>query len=386
MARLTATGKLIALTMFLAVAGGGFIYAKSHGMLEKGAPGQLAQTQTVDTGTQPSAPVYQAPAQPVATPAPQVQPAADTYSSILQNHVVRVSVENPSKPIFWDDGSGQAHGFNYEFLQLLMQQPEFSKNGPVQIDMVHHEVSTYEDVPKQLLMKDGNVPAVDIAMDGLTFDDNEPVQGVQYSNAYVTDFGYALVVPQASNIHNMQDLVGKRVGILKGDSDVKAFVQRTIPGAQFVQVSDEDPAFLNHALDNGQVDAFVYDYPFAVPFVNGSDLKFAITKLDGSDLNYKIGIRSSDTMLGLALNSAIGRAMNTPEYANLVRKYFASNQIDTVAARSGEHTYTVKQGDTLGLIAQQTLGNRLSYSKIQRRNNLPNPNLIQIGQVLVIPS
>jgi ABC-type amino acid transport substrate-binding protein len=384
MARLTAAGKLGALVVFLGIAGGGFYYAKSHGMLEKGGSAQT-QAASYDVSQQNTASSSQPIVAPQA-PSPKVAPAADTYASILQNRVVRVSVENPSKPIFWDDGNGNAQGFNVDFLKLLMQQPEFSKNGPVQIDMVHHEVSTYEDVPKQLLLTDGNVPAVDIAMDGLTYDDNQPVQGVQYSNAYVTDFGYALIVPQSSTIHNMQDLVGKRVGILKGDSDVRAFVQRTIPGAQFVQVSDQDPRFLNNALDNGTVDAFVYDYPFAVPFVNGSDLKFAITKLDGSDLNYKIGIRSSDTMLSLALNSAIGRVMNSPEYAELLRKYFASNQIQVTEAKAGERTYTVKKGDTLGLIAQQTLGNRLQYAKIQRRNNLPNPNLIQIGQVLVIPS
>jgi ABC-type amino acid transport substrate-binding protein len=384
MARLTAAGKLGSLVIFLAIAGGGFFYAKSHGMLDKSTQGQ----ESAQSYSATSAPAYQTPSQPPvqAQPVPQVKPATDTYSSILQNHVVRVSVENPSKPIYWDDGNGNAQGFNVDFLKLLMQQPEFSKNGPVQIDMVHHEVSTYEDVPKQLLLTDGNVPAVDIAMDGLTYSDNQPVQGVQYSNAYVTDFGYSLIVPQASNIHNMQDLIGKRVGILKGDSDVRAFVQRTIPGATFVEVSDQDAAFLNKALDNNVVDAFVYDYPFAVPFVNGSDLKFAITKLDGSDLQYKIGMRSSDTMLQLVLNSAIGRAMNSPQYADLLRKYFASNQIQTTAAHSGERTYTVKKGDSLGLIAEQTLGNRMAYTKIQRRNNLPNPNLIMPGQVLVIPS
>jgi nucleoid-associated protein YgaU len=158
-----------------------------------------------------------------------------------------------------------------------------------------------------------------------------------------------------------------------------------IPGATFVPVSDQDPQFLNHALDNQVVDAFVYDYPFAVPFVNGSDLKFAISKLDGSDISYKIGIRSSDTMLSLALNSAIGRVMNTPEYQALLVKYFASNQIQVTAASGSERIYTVKPGDTLGVIAQQTLGNRMAYGKIQKRNNLPNPNLIMPGQKLVIP-
>jgi LysM repeat protein len=387
MSHLTPLGKVLGAAVFVGVLGFGYYYAKSHGMLDKA---QLAQVQQPQQESQQ--PVYNSapnstPTQ--AAPAPVIQPAADAYSSIEQNHVIRVSVENPSKPIYWDDstnGSGPAHGFNVEFLQLLMREPEFARNGAIQIDMVHHEVQTYEDVPKQLLLKDGNVPAVDIAMDGLTFQDDQPVAGVQYSNPYVRDFGYALVVPQSSNIRTVADLNGKRVGILKGDSDVRAFVQRMIPGATFVPVSDDDPQFLNHALDNQVVDAFVYDYPFAVPFVNGSDLKFAVSKLDGSDLEYKIGVRSSDTQLMLELNSAIGRVMSSPEYTDLLRKYFASNQIQVTAASGNERVYVVKHGDTLGLISQQMYGNQMSYSKIQKRNNLPNPNLILPGQKLVIPA
>ena len=36
-------------------------------------------------------------------------------------------------------------------------------------------------------------------------------------------------------------------------------------------------------------------------------------------------------------------------------------------------------------VAQKTLGNKLLYTLIESRNNLPNPNLIEIGQKLVIP-
>ena len=56
----------------------------------------------------------------------------------------------------------------------------------------------------------------------------------------------------------------------------------------------------------------------------------------------------------------------------------------TTAAASGEHTYVVKAGDTLNLIAASKLGSG-RYREIQRRNNLANPNLILAGQHLVIP-
>jgi nucleoid-associated protein YgaU len=70
---------------------------------------------------------------------------------------------------------------------------------------------------------------------------------------------------------------------------------------------------------------------------------------------------------------------------NPLRKYFISNQVVTTVATSGEKTYLVKGGDTLNLIASSQLGSAAKYVQIQKRNNLPNPNLILVGQHLMIP-
>lgn len=48
-------------------------------------------------------------------------------------------------------------------------------------------------------------------------------------------------------------------------------------------------------------------------------------------------------------------------------------------------TYTVKSGDTLSKIAQYYYGDMYAYDKIAQANNIDNPNLIEPGQVLVIP-
>jgi nucleoid-associated protein YgaU len=51
-------------------------------------------------------------------------------------------------------------------------------------------------------------------------------------------------------------------------------------------------------------------------------------------------------------------------------------------------TYTVKSGDTLSKIAKEFLGNANSYMKIFEANKdqLTDPNKINVGQVLKIPS
>ena len=52
------------------------------------------------------------------------------------------------------------------------------------------------------------------------------------------------------------------------------------------------------------------------------------------------------------------------------------------AAESGPPTYTVQAGDTLGLIAEQF---EVSMTDIMAANGLDNPNLLSVGQQLVIP-
>ena len=376
---LTGAGKLAVLVVVGAVVAGGIYGYKKYS----------ASHQSVDTQLSYSQPTQAAPAN-IPAPAPQqanFKPAADALASITQNCVVRISVENPSEPIYGETG-GLPHGFNYDFAKLLFAQPEFTQKCPsgVAID-THHEVDTYENVPRQLLLSQNGASVVDIAMDGLTYPDNEPAQGVIYTKEYLKDFGYALIVPKGSAIHGDNDLNGKVVGILQGDPDVKAFVHRKFPGATFKEVSDSgDGNFILKAVDGGDVDAFVYDYPFAVPLVENTDMQITESKIDGSDFGYKIGVRSSDQNLLFALNTAIDRVTQTDAYTDLMRKYFISKQVATTAATGGERTYTVKQGDTLALIAHSQMGSAGKYRLIQKRNNLPNPNLIMVGQQLVIPN
>ena len=261
-------------------------------------------------------------------------PQASALKSIAENGIVRISVQNPSEPFFGED-KGTPHGFNVEFARLLFADPSFSHGGkPVVVD-TRHEVDTYPGVPKQLLDTDakGN-HVVDVAMDGLTFPDNTP-SGIVYSVPYVDDFGYSLIVRRGSAIRSTDDLAGKTVGILKGDPDVRAFVTRQYPNVKFVEVDDSDPAFIAKSIDGHAVDAFIYDYPFAVSSIKDTDLKFAVTKLDGSNIAYKIGVRADDQDLLIYLNAAIAKLKQSPQYLDLLRKYFVSDQAGDDRGRVG---------------------------------------------------
>lgn len=62
--------------------------------------------------------------------------------------------------------------------------------------------------------------------------------------------------------------------------------------------------------------------------------------------------------------------------------------VGTSGAAAAQRTYTVKSGDTLSKIAQETLGSAGAYHKIfeANRDQLSDPDKIKPGQVLKIPS
>jgi ABC-type amino acid transport substrate-binding protein len=323
-------------------------------------------------------------------PAAVVAPRSNnTYQTILDKAVVRVSVQSPAKPFYFVD-NGTPSGFNYDFLKMLFAQAQFNtKNGAIKID-TDHIVDTYPAVPQALLKNDnrGN-PTVDIAIDGLTFSDDD-LPGVIYSIPYVDDFGYALITSSSSSIKSIADMNGVTIGILQGDPDVKAYVTRMFPKVRIVELSDAsingERSWINNFIKDGKVDAVVYDYPFAVAEINGTSLQFAVSKLPESDLKYKIGMRKTDALLLDNINTAIRKVKATTEYVELIKKYFTSNSLAKVrTAAGGESVYVVKAGDTLLGIATKLLDNKMRFREIETRNNLPNPNLIQVGQKLVIP-
>ena len=342
------------------VIGGYFADAKFKsqidGMLGKGKP---QVTESVDK----------------AAPDRSVAKAGGRLDAIQSAGVVRVSVQNPSKPFFVSD-NGQAKGFNVDFMKILFAQSEFKGNIKLDTD---HAVETYADVPKQLLSN----KQVDIAIDGLTFND-EDLAGVVYTTPYVKDFGYSLIMAKGEAAGP-----GMRVGILQGDPDAKAFAEQAFPDAKIVELSDKadaDGKWIVGHIKSKKVDAVMYDYPFAVAEVAGTDLQFAQTKIKGSDIQYRIGVRKEDKDLLAALNSAIRKSMEDSRYPDMLKTYFMSSSVAAVRrASSGEASYIVAKGDTLSTIAQSQLGNKMKYGDIQTRNNLANPNFIAVGQKLIIP-
>lgn len=78
-------------------------------------------------------------------------------------------------------------------------------------------------------------------------------------------------------------------------------------------------------------------------------------------------------------------------FINNKRKNSAKNKVKQVkkSTRSTNKkkvtTYTVVSGDTLWHIAKRFLGNGNRYGEIVKLNNISNPNVIYVGQILKLP-
>lgn len=91
----------------------------------------------------------------------------------------------------------------------------------------------------------------------------------------------------------------------------------------------------------------------------------------------------------------VGQVLEIPKLEEVARAEESSPSTETGiggeenqtiwGAKITEDTYTVVEGDWLSKIAGRAYGDIMAYDKIAQANNITNPDLIEIGQVLKIP-
>ncbi len=219
---------------------------------------------------------------------------------------------------------------------------------------------------------------------GLTFKDGD-TPGIRYTIPYMDGFGYALIVPKGSPLTTLKSLEGKRIGVIQGDPDVEAYAKRTFPESNLVFLGDGDETWIkDNLIDTKTVDAIVYDFPFASVELKDQPLTIAISNLPNSNLEYRFGVRASDAKLLDKLNAAIRRIKTSPDYGKLLRRFLPLDQV-LKPESAGRKTHPVAAGETLTSIAAQHLGSADRWIDLQKLNNLPNPNFIEVGQSIVVP-
>src|SRR3990167_7094756 len=120
-------------------------------------------------------------------------------------------------------------------------------------------------------------------------------------------------------------------------------------------------------------------------------------KIRSNQLNYQTLLIA--TMKKRALSLALGGVVILLTSITVVSLLFQkiSSQSEKISPREEQktkakvtstnkvRTYVVKEGDQLYLIAQKLYGSGLNLEDIMKTNNITNPDLLEVGQTLIIP-
>ena len=352
--RLTGAGKFLLFVVGLGVLGYAF-WTYRHQL-----PVQIPGATSTSTTTPP------------ATQTPAAAPAAErkgVLANIRQTGVLRVGMEEDAPPLHFINDRKQEDGFDFRLAGVVAEGL-----GAKRIQVVEAD---YEQLPDRLRAGD-----IDVIMAGYVPD--QSIEGVVWSNGYL-DFGLCMIVQEgmASTYRSVKDLAGKRIAIYD-DPAAERWVQQNIPNAKISKFSGDNGWF--EAVEKDQVDALIYDYPFAAEEIKEHP-RTVIVQYNLNQSKYAVGIPAGNYDLVYEVNSALDRFKATPAYADLMREYLSSSSEAFMKPIAGRKTYTVKAGDTLSKIAGSELKDTNRWREIWdlNRDRVANENLIYPRLVLLMP-
>ena len=356
--RLTGAGKLLLILVGLAVLGyAGWTYRDR-------LPPQVRDAISGTTATAPST------APSGSTPAPSsAEGRKGVLASIRETGVLRVGMEEDAPPLHFINERKQEDGFDFRLAGVVAESLGAKRVQVVEAD--------YEDLPDQML--EGRF---DIIMAGYVPDPS--IQGVAWSNGYL-DFGLALIVTEgnASRYRSISDLAGRRIAIYD-DPAAERWVQQNVPNARIFKFSGENGWF--EAVEKDQVDALIYDYPFAAEEIKAHP-RTVIVQYNLNQSRYAVGVPAGNYDLVYEINQSLDRFKATPQYAELMREYLTNTSEVFTRPVEGRRTYTVRAGDTLSRIAQAELMDVNRWKEIWdlNKDRVANENLIYPRLVLLMP-
>lgn len=358
--RLTPFAKVFITVVILAVIG--YVGYQYRDKLPKlGKKKDAATATTTDTSSTSAS---------TSTAATSTQPGpTGVLAKIRQNKVLRVGMEPDAPPLHFINENQQEDGFDFQMAARIGRHLGTERVRVVEAD--------YGDLPALLHKGD-----IDIIMAGYVPDPS--IQGVDWSNGYL-DFGLCMIVQEGmlASYRNVSDLAGKVIAIYD-DPAAEKWVQQNIPGATIKKFSGDDGWF--EAVERGQADALIYDYPFASVEIKKHP-QTVIAQYNLNKSKYAVGVPAGNYDLVYEINKALDQIKASDQYDTLMKTYLASKSEAFMKPVAGRRTHRVAAGDTLSKIARQELGSAERWEEIWNLNTdrVANPNLIYPGLVLILP-
>ena len=257
------------------------------------------------TGTQtPAAPATQAPTAVPGTDSPTAAPTA----AVVEKTVYIIGIDGEYPPYSYVDKDGNALGFDVESAKWIAEDQGFE---------VKFQPTAWDGIIPALLAK-----KIDMVYSGMTITPERAAK-VTFSDVYwVTNQGVA--VKKGSFITIDDVLSGKaKIGTQRGCTAAEWIEEHLIePGildSSKLVLYDNFPLALTD-LENGRIDAAMYDTPVVRKSIDRKDLDF-LGIIEESEEKYGIAIRNEDTELLEKMNAGLKHLKESPKWAELVQKY-----------------------------------------------------------------
>lgn len=162
----------------------------------------------------------------------------------------------------------------------------------------------------------------------------------------------------------------------------------------------EFPSQDYHYVEPGaRTDADYYEKMFKKAQKNKKPIRFIASNDITDDISVMVLVKSVEAVEKAGEEGDKYISLTLLEYKGSSKRYVAVQtpeatikQEDTPAAAAPVNpavtenkTHTVQSGDTLWGIAKKYYGNGAQYPKLASANNIANPNVIRVGQILNIP-
>jgi ABC-type amino acid transport substrate-binding protein len=293
--------------------------------------------------------------------------ADDSLQRVIDGGVLRVAAEPGTPPMLTREGS-RYDGFDWAIANAVGKR--------IGVDGVVVVPGKYSELPGRLI-----AGKADVIISGYTADPS--IAGVDWSDSYL-DYGLCLIVRKGSPLRSIDDLGGKTVGIFN-DPAAEAAVKKMVRGYGRLETF-EDGYF--ELLDQGKIDAFIYDFPYAQEEIKPFSGRLEIVQFNLTKSTYNVGVRRGAASLLKMVNSSIRELRASDEYGQIIRKYLGGTGPAPIAkVATGQSVYKVRPGDTLSLIAKNNLGSVGRWPEIWELNKgrIADPNLISIGWEILLP-
>lgn len=216
--------------------------------------------------------------------------------------VVQVGT-SPTYPPFESEENGELVGFDIALIKKIAEAEGF-------------------EVEFSVMQFDGLIPAlkagqIDVVVGALSITDKR-MESVNFSNAYY-ESGLSILAKPDSGITSFEDLKGKLIGIQKGTSSYNYMIANGIEDQNIKQYSDISTAY--SALENGGVDAILYDNPSNIDYLNKQETDAEIVGDILAGEFYGIAVNKDKEELLQKINDGLAKLQENGEYEKLFDEY-----------------------------------------------------------------